>query len=68
MSKRKRMRVLLELAHRVAVDEYQPQFTDERAWGLFLANGFCVIGIYTHRRQGAVALVILNNALGVWHE
>ena len=63
---KKKLKLLFET--RAAVDEYYPQSNYERAWGVFLANGFCVIGIYTHRRQGAVALVILNNALGVWHE
>lgn len=63
---RKKMKLLLEVFWRNAVDEYRPQFTNEQAIGLFTASGFCLIGIYGNRNPPTLALVILNCAIGLW--
>lgn len=41
------------------IDEYQGQ-----AIGLFLPNGFCLLGILTY--PGQFGIIVLNICIGIW--
>lgn len=60
--------VFFSPARKNAIDEFQPQHSGETAKGVFTARGFCVFGIYRHSLSDQDAIVIANNALGLWHD
>jgi hypothetical protein len=61
-------RLIFQPWWRNCTDEWFPIYELERAYGLYLHNGFCLGGVYFNHNAKQYCVVVMNCNVGIWYD